>query len=164
MKTTSLKILTVICLLVIFLGCRSQSTKEKINNTTHEVLKYLKEGDEVGFKKIIGVDDLLVIGKNEEMIASDVKIYDSLFNKYFSGKMPDINITNLYNRSGQMQVKIQFYKTDDGKQIKELHLDLLFGPPNIIPLDKLSGYKLVQNDSDSSSFYPLSYWQRLQGR
>jgi hypothetical protein len=128
-------------------------------------LKYLKAGDEVGFKKLIGVDNLLVIGKDEEMIAYDVKLYDSLFKKYFSDKTPDVNITNLYNRMGQLQVKIQFYKNyNNGNKIDELHLNILFGPPDIIPLNKISDYKLVQNDSDSLAFRPFSYWQRLQER
>jgi hypothetical protein len=45
-----------------------------------------------------------------------------------------------------------------GKQFHELHPGFLFGPPNIITLNKISGHDPVQNNSYSSAFHPLSYW------
>jgi hypothetical protein len=128
--------------------------------TSYKVLKAIKEGDSGEFIKLIGVTNLGVIGKNEEMIEYDVKKYESLFKKYFGDNVPQFDITEQYNSLGQMQVKINLFRENGATYKKESHLSLLFGPPNIVSLDKISGYSLIENNSDSLDFHPLSYWQR----
>lgn len=69
-----------------------------------------------------------------------------------------IEITDLYNSLGQKLVKIQMNGDVVENQTKsDMHLDLYFGPPSIAALDKITGYELVQNNSDSAYFQPISY-------
>ena len=144
-----------ICLVFIniLIGCKAQTNKEKMIITSNKVIEAIRTEDINTFKKLIGVSELNVIGKDDEMIEYDVKKYKNLFEKYISGKELQITITDLYNYLGQRIVKIPIYENpQDSTQIKEIHLNLYFGPPNIKPLNKISGYELIKNSMDPSDF------------
>jgi hypothetical protein len=128
--------------------------------TSNKVLRMIEKLDTPGFIRTIGVSDLKVIGKNEEMICYDVKKINSILLENLSHTSPKIYITDLYNFLGQKLVKIQIGGNAVENQNKsELHLDLYFGPANIATLDKITGYELVHNNSDSVYFHPISYWK-----
>ncbi|MEK7225585.1 MAG: hypothetical protein AAB221_07870, partial [Bacteroidota bacterium] len=49
-----------------------------------------------------------------------------------------------YDQLGHRRVIIVFYKgTDTANNISEVNLELFFGPPNFVPLTKISDYKIV---------------------
>jgi len=142
----------------LFSYCKSQTDNEKIFSTSFKVVEAIQNLDTIKFKSLIGVDDLKIIGKNEEMIDYDVQKYKKLFQEYLGNRKPIIEITELYNTLGQKLVKIRLHSNTENKnRISEMHIDLLFGPPNINSLDKISGYELVKNNSDSIEFRP---WPR----
>src|SRR5690242_12497753 len=104
----------------VFMGCKSQTNNEKIRSTSDKVIKSIQEGDSKRIISLIALDDLGVIGKDEEMIAFDVKKYKQLLERY-SKKQPAIEITELYNHLGQKLVKIPIYsKADTSARIKDL--------------------------------------------
>jgi len=121
----------------------------------------IQKNDTSDFISLIGYGNLGIIGKNEEMIGNDVKKYRNLIEQYLGRKKPTIEVTELYNRMGQKLVKVLLFSSNnDTTKIKEIHLSLYFGPPNFISLNKISGYELVTNNSDSLNFRPLSYWNK----
>lgn len=161
----NLKAVLFYFLLITLCSCKAQSDKSKILVTSNRVIEVLKEDDSTGFIKLIGDADLGTIGKDGEMVFYDVSLYDSLLKKYYGDKPPMIEVTELYNKLGQMLVKIPLTNNDKSDSVnKEMHLSLLFGPPNFVPLDKISGYDLIRNNEDSSEFHPFSYWQALRGK
>ena len=151
MKNISL----IICSLIfLFSSCRSQTNREIIDETTHKVIDALKSKNPTDFKNLIGVSNLRVIGKDDESIGYDVNRYSSLLNQAFhkTEEVP-FDITGLFNGLGQTVVRIKFPQSvADSSGVKSLHLNIYFGPPQIVPLKKISGYELIQDNSDSTEF------------
>lgn len=139
---------------LLFSSCQSQTNREIINETTHKVIDAIKSNNPSDFKNLIGVSNLRVIGKDQESIIFDVNRYNILFNQAFKrNEELNIDIPGLFNESGQTVVRIKFPKniaTSSG--LKSLHLNLYFGPPQVATLRKISGYELIQDDSDSTEF------------
>ena len=148
-----------ICLIfcgIVFLlsSCHSLTNREIINETSHKVVEAIKKKNQSDFKNLIGVSNLEVIGKDEESIRNDVNRYNQLFIQALknNGELP-IDITGLFNDLGQTVVRIKLQQSlTDSSGVKSLHLNLYFGPPQIIPLKKISGYELIENNSDSTEF------------
>jgi len=148
-----------ICLIfcgIVFLlsSCHSLTNREIINETSHKVVEAIKKKNQSDFKNLIGVSNLEVIGKDEESIRNDVNRYNQLFIQALknNGELP-IDITGLFNDLGQTVVRIKLQQSlADSSGVKSLHLNLYFGPPQIIPLKKISGYELIENNSDSTEF------------
>jgi hypothetical protein len=140
-------------------GCHSQTSNEQVYSTSQRVIDALREGNAHKFISLIGFDDLRSISKTEEMVTQDVSKIKDLFKRYFPNAEPKIEITELYNRLGQKLVRVPFYKRNDSATIKGLHLNLLFGPPNMVSLNMISRYELVKNNTDSLDFHPFSYWR-----
>ncbi len=152
---------TYLLLMGMTTSCKSQTTEQKIYKTAAEVVNLVKEGETKKIISLIGVDELLDIGKDEEMVNNDIKKCKDLIAQYLGKEKPVIQITDLYNHLGQRLVKIPLYPTDrNAIPEKEMHLSLKFGPPNFVSLDKISGYDLVKNNSDSLDYRPLSYWRK----
>jgi hypothetical protein len=145
----------IICgLIFLFSSCLSQTNREIIDETTHKVIAALKNKNSTDFKNLIGVSNLRVIGKDDESIGYDVNRYSLLFNQAFK-KTHEIpfDITGLFNGMGQTVVRIKFPQSvADSSGVKSLHLNIYFGPPQIVPLRKISGYELIQDNSDSNEF------------
>jgi hypothetical protein len=132
------------------LGCRQQTYEEQMKETSDKVLATFKNGEEKDFARLIGVD-LLTIGKNEEMVGLDFKRYKELYNRYLANKQPEVVITNEIDNLGHRKVIVPFSNTYDSvEKTKTVRLELLFGPPQMVPLNKLSGYKMVveRNEAD----------------
>lgn len=145
----------IVCGLVfLFSSCHSQTNREIINETTHKVVEAIKNKNQSYFKNLIGVRNLEIIGKDDESIGYDVNRYNQLFTQALknNGELP-IDITGLFNGLGQTVVRIKLPQSvADSSGVKSLHLNLYFGPPQIVPLKKISGYELIENNSDSSEF------------
>ena len=64
-----------------------------------------------------------------------------------------VNLGDFSNESGQTAVRIKFPKNiTTSSCLKSHHLNLYFGPPQIFTLRKISGYELIQDNSDSTEF------------
>ena len=147
-------------------GCKSQSNVQIIDSVTRQVLASIRAGNVAEFRSFIG-PDLSALAKNDEMIGLDVKKYKKVLDEYIGHDSIHIIITDLYNHLGQRLVKIPIYDySKDSTNAKELwvpgvkilFLEIDFGPPNFFPLNKISGYDLIRNNSDSSDFKPKQYW------
>lgn len=149
----------IFCGIVFLLSsCHSLTNREIINETSHKVVEAIKKKNESDFKNLIGVSNLEVIGKDEESIRNDVNRYNQLFIQSLknNGELP-IDITGLFNDLGQTVVRIKLQQSlADSSGVKSLHLNLYFGPPQIITLKKISGYELIENNSDSTEFKKIN--------
>ena len=149
----------IFCGIVFLLSnCHSLTNREIINETSHKVVEAIKKKNQSDFKNLIGVSNLEVIGKDEESIRNDVNRYNQLFIQSLknNGELP-IDITGLFNDLGQTVVRIKLQQSlADSLGVKSLHLNLYFGPPQIIPLKKISGYELIENNSDSTEFKKIN--------
>jgi len=153
-KYSKINVLLLYSVFFLFTGCHSQTSREIIDETTHKVIAALKNKKPTDFKNLIGVSNLRVIGKDDESIGYDVDRYSLLLNQAFykTEEIP-FDITGLFNRIGQTVVRIKFPKSvADSSGVKSLHLNIYFGPPQIVPLRKISGYELIQDNSDSTEF------------
>ncbi|MFZ6023041.1 MAG: hypothetical protein ACOYVG_01145 [Bacteroidota bacterium] len=145
----------IICGLIFLLSsCHSQTNREIIDETTHKVIAALKNKNPTDFKNLIGVGNLRIIGKDDESIGYDVNRYNLLLNQAFNkAEEVPFNITGLFNGMGQTVVRIKFPQSvADSSGVKSLHLNIYFGPPQIVSLRKISGYELIQDNSDSTEF------------
>lgn len=151
-----------LCLLIFFsslIGCKPQTETGKLLQTSKKIIKAIQNNRPKDFRALIAREDLNHIGKDDGMIAADIKKYNTLFQQYFNGREPLIEITDRYNFWGQKCVKIPIYEGKKDSSVTELHLSLLFGPSVFFPMDKITGYMLVQNNKDSIDFKPYSYWK-----
>ena len=147
-------------LLALTTMCSSQSNEEKLRTTAQEAVSALQTGNTQAFIALIGSADLDKINKTEEMVNFDVKKIQRLFSVHYANKPLKPEFPDLYNDLGKRVVKIPIYdQPQDNPRIKEMHLNLYFGPPNFVPLNRLSGYAIITNNADSSEFRPLSYWK-----
>lgn len=158
MARTFYSIMTLL-LCSLFNSCASQSEEDILLKTSNEAIKAIRDNDPKEFRLLIAHDDLKTLGKNDELLAFDIKKYNDLFKEYVKQTNVPIELTNTYNFLGQKRVKIPIYENKKDSSISELHLDLLFGPRNMFPLNKITGYILVENNSDSLDFKPYSYWK-----
>lgn len=150
------KPVVLFCLLLgSIAGCRTQTNEQKIVATTDKVIDALESGNEKAFENLIGVE-LSTIGKDKEMVASDFKRSKTFYDRYLSGKRTRVLITNEYTPLGHRKVTIPIYKGFDSvNKVSEIRLDLYYGPPNFVPLNKLSRYELVVvRDPSSDQLIP----------
>lgn len=125
--------------------------------TSTKVIEAIREGDQEKFEALIEKLGTL----DREGIPHDVALYRKYIQEYYPHKNPPIEITHLFNMNGQMLVKIHFFQDSANAPIKKGDLRLLFGPTNVAPLSKITGYEVGGIDSfDSTHYHPLSYWQR----
>jgi hypothetical protein len=150
----------VVCCMSLINCCKSQTNDQKIYQTSYNVIDALKQNDARKFISLIGFEDLKAISKTERMVTDDVANFADLYHEYFRNRRPNVEFTELYNFLGQKQVKLIFFAYHKDSAVKEMHLDLLYGPPNMVSTNKISGYELITNSADSSEFHPISYWHR----
>jgi len=120
-------------------------------------LTSIQNNDVEKFKSLIGHDN---IKKDTELISFNVNRLSKLLNESYNNQQgkPLIEITERYNFLGQLCVKIPIHKIKK-TGIHEMHLNLLFGPPSLFSLNKITGYAIIENNSDSLDFQPYSYWK-----
>ena len=154
----SKQLICIAFFLLQFFSCVSQAPSERIEQTCKEVLNAIEELDTSKFISLIGRKNLRDISKTEEMVGFDVAKFKQLLDSNFRNGSPKYIFTNTYNSLGQQRVVVPIFTITEAGIERSLHLNLLFGPPDFISLDKLSGYSLVYNNSDSLDFKPLEYW------
>ncbi len=145
----------IICSLIFLLSsCHSQTNRQIIEETTHKAIAALRNKNSTDFKNLIGVRNLRIIGKDDESIRYDVNRYNLLLNQAFNeAEEVPFNISGLFNGMGQTVVRIKFPQSvADSSGVKSLHLNIYFGPPQIVSLRKISGYELIKDNSDSTEF------------
>lgn len=142
-----------------FYACKSQTHAEQIEQTSQEIIDAIEKLDTSTFISLIGRNKLRDISKTEEMVTFDVKKFKQFFDSSFVSARPKFIITDTYNSLGQQKVIIPIFRKMEAGSLKSLHLNLLFGPPDFVTLDKISGYSLIHNNSDSLDFMPLNYWK-----
>jgi hypothetical protein len=127
-----------------FFSCKSQTNDEKVLVTAKEAIRNIYEGDFDSFKGKIGLSRLSIIGKNEERLKSDFDYLFSVLSKdsidfYYN----QIIVPDTTNEFDQKIVTFSVPLSDiESVNFKEAVLTLFFGPPQIIPLNKLSGYEI----------------------
>ena len=125
--------------------------------TTTKVIEAIRKGDLEKFEDLI--ENLGTL--DSAVIPHDVALYRKYIQEYYPHENPPVEITYLFNTNGQMLVKIHIFQDSTNAPIKQGDLRLLFGPTNIAPLSKITGYEVGGIDKfDSTHFHPLSYWQR----
>ena len=135
---------------VVYLGaCNSQSHQEKIRSTSKEVISAIIKNDAHKFESILGRQN-----KTFEMIEYDVNRLNSLFNKYSINNNSEVIITNLYNDLGQQLIRVPISGRDS--TIPGLCLNLYFGPPQVMPLNKISGYEIIDGGKDPYEFRAIT--------
>lgn len=122
----------------ILIGCKAQTNEEKMLSTTNNILNSFESSDSKQFQSFIGVS-LRQIGKNEEMVSNDFEKIKSYIIEYSKNGKPKITITDGYNELGSKKVLVEFLNKTDSSTLAELQL--FFGPPDFVPLNKISNYK-----------------------
>ena len=135
-------ILVIVC--VGLIGCSAQSNEDQMTSTTERILKIIEKGDEEGFQDKIGVR-LGMIGKDKESIHFDFQKIMKLYRRHLLGKKPRIIVTNEYNEAGNRKVIVPFVLGENPGATSEIRLELYFGPPRFVPLNKIAKYKMVTN-------------------
>lgn len=126
-------------------SCKLKTNDEKALITAKETIRSIYESDFNSFKGKIGLSRLSIIGKNDEMLQSDFNFLSSIVSKgsinfYYN----QIIVPDSTNDMGQKIVTFKVPLTTlEDSTFKEAILTLFFGPPQIIPLNKISGYKIV---------------------
>ena len=156
LKIMNARIILLSALIILMISCKTQSNENEIRNTTNKVLVALEKGDEEEFEKLIGVE-LSQIGKNKELLNTDFEKCKFLYTLYASSKKVDVIISDEYNELGSRKVILPIYKGYDSlNNISAVRLELYFGPPNFVPLEKISDYKIiVEQIHQSSTLMPL---------
>ncbi|RFS26637.1 hypothetical protein DVR12_02280 [Chitinophaga silvatica] len=112
--------------------------------TSNEIISSIKENNEKKFRSLIGVD-LKTIGKDERFVEFEFNKIVEKYRKDIRTDEASIEITNLFNSLGQRVVDISFSnKQSNIAADKVWHLILLFGPPNLFTLKKITGYYFYQ--------------------
>ncbi len=144
-----IKTLVIIYSLTFLVQCKAKTNEEKMKETANAVLKTFQLNRPSDFENMIGVK-LLLIGKNSEIVKSDFYKYKSYYNRYLRNKVHKIDITDEYDDLGRRKVLVQIYRGyDTVNNISEVQLELYFGPPQFVPLNKISSYKIVVKENKS---------------
>ena len=161
-KQTKLERLLFFSLITLNIaGCKSQNIDSVILQTSQNIVKAIRSGDESSFISIIGTEQSRAVKRTDEMLRFDLHRFKDSFDIYFKTEAPQIKLTNLYNQLGQRLITIPFpANTIRTHDFREMHLALLFGPPNFVALTTVSGYRLIKNSSDSAEFSKLSHWEK----
>ncbi len=130
--------------IILFLSsCVKTTPKQKILGTSNDLISALKEDRESDFNKLIGVE-LSVIAKDDEMLHRDYTKIRRYVQKYTSFDRLYAKITDQYDDVSKLRVEIPIFKgMDSVENIKEIRLNIFFGPPQFVPLNKISGYELI---------------------
>ncbi len=149
--------------LIFFASCNAQTNEEKIEKTSIRILSIIEKGNVNEFENIIG-HELSVIGKNKYLLSKDFEKCQKLYVEYVKESAPKIQITGIYNELGNRLVIIPFFEgVDSINNISKVQIKLLFGPPNFISLDKISGYEIyIQNLKDSIQTIPVSPIKKVE--
>lgn len=131
----------LLIILNAFFSCKSQTNDEKVLFTAKETIRNIYEGDFDSFKGKIGLSRLSIIGKDDESLKVDFDYLYSVFSKdsinfYYNQIIVPDTTNDLDQKIVTFTVPLSILESIN---FKEARLSLFFGPPQIIPLNKLSG-------------------------
>lgn len=133
-------------MLVVFIsGCASETEGDKMRRTAVAIVATIEKDQFTDFRFFIG-PKLLSIGKDDGQVFDDFAKFKGLLGTSGEKEGIIINITDLYNDKGQRIVDIPINSVHATSPDSIYHLNLLFGPPNIFPLNKITGYKLTRGN------------------
>lgn len=140
-------------ILMLFLAaCEEPSPGQRMHNTSLDVLSSVRKKDLNKFKSLIG-PELKVLGKDEDILREDFEKLGAAVLKpslYEDAEM--IFVTNLYNGMGQRLVDIPIVTRKGMSPDSIVHIWLLFGPPAVYPLYKITGYELTRGQVKPEGF------------
>jgi hypothetical protein len=113
MRTITFVLFVVVNLTI---SCSAQSNEDRMVATTEKVIDAIKSGDAQKVEKLIGVE-LSTMGKDEEMLALDVKKCKAFFEKYLSKKKISILLANEYSEFGKRNVIMPIYNGQNSEKI-----------------------------------------------
>jgi hypothetical protein len=135
--------LFLLILIFFFDSCAQQTEEQQMFSTAEKAISAIRKGSEKDFRKLVGLS-LENISKTDEMFHFDFVKFSNYYKTYVGNKSVTPVLINEPNFLGQKVVQIIFHKGVPNTDIPyDVRLDLYFGPPNFISLDKLSGYEIV---------------------
>ncbi|MGO4288732.1 hypothetical protein [Chitinophaga sp. RAB17] len=141
-------------LVVLTSGCSRETEEDKMRRTTNDIVATIEKDQFTDFRFFIG-PKLLFIGKDDVRVFDDFTKFKGLLGASGEKKDITINITDLYNDMGQRIVDIPIKSAHTTSPDSIYHLNLLFGPPNIFPLNKITGYKLTRGNVIPEGFHKM---------
>lgn len=129
-----------VSILLFLSSCKPLTQNEQMLKTGNAVVKSIQNSKPNDFIELIGVP-LKAIGKNEEMVISDFNNLKHYFEQYKI--TPQFEFSNSLNDLGQKIISV--FKINDTLGKRVIEFILKFGPPQINPLNKVSGYEINVN-------------------
>lgn len=145
-----------IIVVAILLGCNPPTETARIMKSSQEIINSIRNNNKEEFLSLID---------NEELVEDTGRVFfkfrriNSLFKKHFKNNDPLIEVTGTFNILKQQRVKIPIYENKNDSINSEIHLNLLFGPPDLFSLDKMTGFELITNNADSANYLPYSFFK-----
>ncbi|PWV56455.1 hypothetical protein C7475_101971 [Chitinophaga sp. S165] len=134
----------IFVLVLCLCSCERLSQEQRMLKTSNEVVDVFEENNEADFIRMIG-PDLRYMTDEERVhwVFEDVRKYVLTYSSF--DRIPVV-ITDKYDDMGRREVRIPIFKGRDSiNNVKEIELKIYFGPPNLFPLTKITGYELVKN-------------------
>lgn len=134
------------CIFICFFcfGCKAQSNEEKMKETTIQFLNAIRDSDSVKFKHLVN-EHFLKTAKSDYMILHDIASLHKYYKSYLMTGSPKISNSIDANILSMRKIVIPFYKGeyDSVNNLTGLTLELYFGPPQMVPLSKISRYEMI---------------------
>lgn len=132
-------ILFLSSLAIINITCKSQTEREKIIQTANNVLSFIKSKDSIGFEKL-NQHEVQQNLKTTQMVKWDFKKCTFFFDSVYNKQLGSFKISDSLDVLSRLKVIIPIKEYKDSLKIT---LNLFFGPPQVVPLNSLSGYELL---------------------
>ncbi len=112
--------------------------------TSNKVIDVFEENRETDFIRMIGPESIMI--KDEEKVHWVFERVRKYVLAYSSFDRIPVIVTDKYDDLGRLEVRMPIFKGRDSiNNVKEMELKIYFGPPNLFPLTKITGYELVIN-------------------
>lgn len=144
---------------ISFLMCcnSDKNPKAEIMRTSKKFLMSISERDSTQFKKLIGIRKFNITSVNDELLLDKMEKCEIFFNKFLPTNNFKIIITDKYDELSRRLVEVPIFKGyDSSSKLMDAKLIIFFGPPQIIPLSKVSDFELVcEYDNGHGGTYPF---------
>lgn len=129
----------VLIAVILLFSCNSlrRDPSSQIRLTTDRVVETFSHGTPIEFRKFIGVE-LRQIGKNDEIIENDFRNIREAIVKGGHLVQSKTSFNDDVNELGSRVVKLDFL---DSALDTLVEVELYFGPPNFVPLNRIANYK-----------------------
>jgi hypothetical protein len=127
-----------------FNSCAQLTREEQINHTLQKTLIAINTKDYATLRKMIGNN----MDTNVSNIVSNVIDTKYFVDKYYKGHIDKLHILSKdsLDEMGRKLYRVELFKGFDSVMgVSNVALLLYVGPPQIIPLDRLSGFEMSMN-------------------